>query len=115
MEMATPNVYADQIEWMCGKIKNRDAVIISVHAHNDRGSAVAATLFGNGERTGNVDILTLAMNLFSQGMDPMLDFSDMDRISRIYKKCTIMPVNARHPYAGELVYNGLLRISSGRY
>ena len=118
VEMATPNVYADQIEWMCRKIKNRDAVIISVHAHNDRGSAVAATelallagaervegtLFGNGERRGNVDILTLAMNLFSQGVDPMLDFSDMDRVRRVYEKCTMMPVNARHPYAGELVY-----------
>ena len=96
VEMATPNVYADQIEWFCRHLKDRDSVVISVHAHNDRGTAVAATelalmaggdrvegtLFGNGERTGNVDILTLAMNLFSQGIDPGLDFSDIDRIAR---------------------------------
>ena len=95
VEMATPNVYADQIEWFCRHLKDRDRVIISAHAHNDRGTAVAATelaimagaervegtLFGNGERTGNVDILTLAMNLFSQGIDPGLDFSDIDRIA----------------------------------
>jgi 2-isopropylmalate synthase len=118
VEMATPNVYADQIEWMCGHLKNRDSVIMSVHAHNDRGTAVAATelalmagaervegtLFGNGERTGNADILTLALNLFSQGVDPLLDFQDINRITDIYEKCTLMPVNARHPYAGELVY-----------
>jgi 2-isopropylmalate synthase len=118
VEMATPNVYADQIEWMCSRLKNRESVIISVHAHNDRGTAVAATelalmagaervegtLFGNGERTGNADILTLALNLFSQGVDPLLDFQDINRITSVYEKCTLMPVNARHPYAGELVY-----------
>jgi 2-isopropylmalate synthase len=118
VEMATPNVFADQIEWVCGRIKNPDAVVISVHAHNDRGTAVAATelalmagaervegtLFGNGERTGNVDIITLAMNMFSQGVDPLLDFHDIDLISRTCEQCTLLPVNARHPYAGELVY-----------
>ena len=118
VEMTTPNVYADQIEWMCGRIKNRDATIISVHTHNDRGTAIAATelalmagaervegtLFGNGERTGNVDILTLALNMFTQGVDPMLDIHNMDHIRKVYEKCTMMPVNARHPYAGELVY-----------
>ncbi|MDA8084335.1 MAG: 2-isopropylmalate synthase [Nitrospiraceae bacterium] len=118
VEMATPNVYADQIEWFCRHLKDRDRVVISAHAHNDRGTAVAATelalmagvervegtLFGNGERTGNVDILTLAMNLFSQGIDPGLDFSDIDRVARVCERCTRIPVHSRHPYAGELVY-----------
>jgi 2-isopropylmalate synthase len=118
VEMSTPNVFADQIEWMCGRIKNRDSVIISVHAHNDRGTAVAATelalmagaervegtLFGNGERTGNVDILTLGMNMLSQGIDPKLDFQDISRIIEVCDRCTKMPIHARHPYAGELVY-----------
>lgn len=118
VEMATPNVYADQIEWFCRHVKNRDSVIISAHAHNDRGTAVAATelaimagaervegtLFGNGERTGNVDILTLAMNMFSQGIDTGLDFSDINKIAGIYERCTKIPVHIRHPYAGDLVY-----------
>lgn len=118
VEMSTPNIYADQIEWFIRHMKNRDHAYISLHAHNDRGSAVAATelalmagadrvegtLFGNGERTGNVDILTLAMNLFSQGIDPGLDFSDMNRIVEVYERCTRLPVHPRHPYAGELVY-----------
>jgi len=118
VEMATPNVYADQIEWFCRHLKDRDRVVISAHAHNDRGTAVAATelaimagvervegtLFGNGERTGNVDILTLAMNLFSQGIDPGLDLSDIDRIAAVCERCTRIPVHPRHPYAGELVY-----------
>ncbi|HDL21099.1 MAG TPA: 2-isopropylmalate synthase [Nitrospirae bacterium] len=118
VEMATPNVYADQIEWFCRRIKDREHVIISAHTHNDRGTAVAATelallagaervegtLFGNGERTGNVDIITLAMNMFSQGIDPKLDLHDMNRIIEVYEKCTMIPVNIRHPYAGELVY-----------
>jgi 2-isopropylmalate synthase len=118
VEMATPNVYADQIEWFCRHIKSRPSVIVSSHAHNDRGTAVAATelalmagaervegtLFGNGERTGNVDIVTLAMNLFSQGIDPDLDLHDIDRIIDVYEKCTGIPVHIRHPYAGELVY-----------
>ncbi|MDA8099495.1 MAG: 2-isopropylmalate synthase [Nitrospiraceae bacterium] len=118
VEMATPNVYADQIEWFCRKISNRKNRVISVHAHNDRGTAVAATelalmagadrvegtLFGNGERTGNVDIVTLAMNLFSQGIDPGIRFHDIDGIIDTCERCTRMPVHSRHPYAGELVY-----------
>ena len=118
VEMATPNVYADQIEWFCRHLQEPDRVVISAHAHNDRGTAVAATelaimagagrvegtLFGNGERTGNVDILTLAMNLFSQGIDPGLDFSDIDRIAGVCQRCTRIPLHPRHPYAGELVY-----------
>ena len=118
VEMSTPNIYADQIEWFIRNMKNRDHAIISLHAHNDRGSAVAATelalmagadrvegtLFGNGERTGNVDIMTLAMNLFSQGVDPGLDFSDINQVIDVYERCTRLPVHPRHPYAGELVY-----------
>jgi 2-isopropylmalate synthase len=118
VEMATPNVYADQIEWFCRKVKQRDAVIISLHTHNDRGCAVAAaelatmagaqrvegTLLGNGERTGNMDIVTMGMNLYSQGIDPQLDFSRMDEIIRCVKECTQLPVHPRHPYAGELVF-----------
>lgn len=118
VEMSTPNIYADQIEWFIRNMKNRNHAIISLHAHNDRGSAVAATelalmagadrvegtLFGNGERTGNVDILTLAMNLFSQGIDPELDFSDINKVIDVYERCTKLPVHPRHPYAGELVY-----------
>jgi 2-isopropylmalate synthase len=118
VEMATPNVYADQIEWFCRHLKSRESVVISAHAHNDRGTAVAATelaimagaervegtLFGNGERTGNVDILTLAMNMFSQGIDTGLDFSDINKIAGVYERCTKIPVHIRHPYAGDLVY-----------
>lgn len=118
VEMATPNVYADQIEWFCRHLKNREAVIISLHAHNDRGCAVAATelalmaggdrvegtLFGNGERTGNVDIVTLALNMFTQGVDPELDLHDMNRLITVSEQVTDIPVHVRHPYAGELVY-----------
>ncbi|MGA8371807.1 MAG: 2-isopropylmalate synthase [Acidimicrobiales bacterium] len=118
VEMYTPNVYADVIEWCSTNIANRDSVILSLHPHNDRGTAVAAaelavlagadrvegTLFGNGERTGNVDIVTLAMNLFSQGIDPTLDFSDIERVRRVAEYATRMPVHPRHPYAGDLVY-----------
>jgi len=118
VEMATPNIYADQIEWFIRNMKNRDCALISLHAHNDRGTAVAATelalmagadrvegtLFGNGERTGNVDILTLALNMFSQGIDPRLDFSNINRVVNIYERCTRLTVHPRHPYAGELVY-----------
>lgn len=118
VELATPNLFADQVEWFCKHLKNRDHAIISIHAHNDRGTAVAAselallagadkvegTLFGNGERTGNLDIVTLGMNLFSQGIDPNLDFHDINRIVETYEHCTNMTVHARHPYAGELVY-----------
>lgn len=118
VEMATPNVYADQIEWFSRHFSARDRVIISAHAHNDRGTAVAATelalmagaervegtLFGNGERTGNVDIVTLAMNMFSQGVDPELDFHDINRVIEVYERCTRVPLHVRHPYAGELVY-----------
>ncbi len=118
VEMATPNIYADQIEWFCRHLKSRDCTLISVHAHNDRGTAIAATelalmagadrvegtLFGNGERTGNVDILTLAMNMFSQGVDPCLDFSNINKVVNVYERCTRLSVHPRHPYAGELVY-----------
>jgi 2-isopropylmalate synthase len=118
VEMYSPNVYADVIEWFGRTIKNRDAVVLSLHPHNDRGTAVAAaelavlagadrvegTLFGNGERTGNVDIVTLAMNLFSQGIDPALDFSDIEKVRRVAEYATRMPVHPRHPYAGDLVY-----------
>ncbi len=118
VEMATPNVYADQIEWFICHLAARERVIISVHAHNDRGTAVAATelallagaervegtLFGNGERTGNVDLLTLALNLFTQGIDPGLDFHHLDRVIEVCERCTAMAVPPRHPYAGRLVH-----------
>jgi 2-isopropylmalate synthase len=118
VEMATPNIYADQIEWFCNHMKNREAAIVSLHAHNDRGCAVAATelalmaggdrvegtLFGNGERTGNVDIVTLALNLFTQGIDPKLDLHDISRLITVSEQVTDIPVHVRHPYAGELVY-----------
>ena len=118
VEMSTPNIYADQIEWCHRNIKRRDSFILSVHPHNDRGSAVAATelalmagaervegtLFGNGERTGNVDLITLAMNLFSQGVEPDLDISNIDELRRIVEACNQLPVHPRHPYVGDLVY-----------
>ena len=118
VEMATPNVYADQIEWFDRNIDRRDSVLISLHTHNDRGTGVAATelglmagadrvegtLFGNGERTGNVDILNLAMNLFTQGVDPEVNVSEINKIISTYQRCTGMRVHERHPYAGELVY-----------
>lgn len=118
VEMATPNIYADQIEWFIRNMKNRNCALISLHAHNDRGTAVAATelalmagadrvegtLFGNGERTGNVDLLTLALNMFSQGIDPGLDFSHINKVVNVYERCTRLTVHPRHPYAGELVY-----------
>jgi 2-isopropylmalate synthase len=118
VEMATPNVYADSIEWMHRNLARRDAVVLSLHPHNDRGTAVAAAelgyqaganriegcLFGNGERTGNVCLVTLAMNLFSQGIDPQLDLSDIDEIRRTVEYCNQLPVNERHPYGGDLVY-----------
>ncbi len=118
VEMSTPNVYADQIEWCHRNIKARDSFVLSVHPHNDRGSAVAATelalmagaervegtLFGNGERTGNVDLITLAMNLFSQGLEPGLDISNIDDLRRVVEACNQLPVHPRHPYAGDLVY-----------
>lgn len=118
VEMSTPNVYADQIEYFGRHIDRRDNVVVSLHPHNDRGTAVAATelalmagadrvegcLFGHGERTGNVDLVTLGMNLFSQGIDPKIDFSDIDEIRRTVEYCTNLPVHPRHPYAGDLVY-----------
>jgi len=118
VEMATPNVYADQIEWFGRHIHHREHVAISLHPHNDRGTATAATelalmagadrvegcLFGHGERTGNVDLVTLGMNLFSQGIDPKIDFSRIDEIRRTVEYCTNLPVHPRHPYAGDLVY-----------
>jgi len=118
VEMASPNVYADQIEWMDRNLEGRDRVVLSIHPHNDRGTAVAAaelalmagadrvegTLFGNGERTGNVDVITLALNLLSQGVAPGLDCSDLPSIVRIAEECTRLTVHPRHPYAGELVF-----------
>jgi 2-isopropylmalate synthase len=118
VEMATPNVYADQIEWFSRQLTRREHTAISLHPHNDRGTAVAATelammagadrvegcLFGHGERTGNVDLVTLGLNLFSQGIDPQIDFSDIDEIRRSVEYCTQLPVHPRHPYAGDLVY-----------
>ena len=118
VEMCTPNTYADQVEYVCRNLRRRDSAVISIHPHNDRGTAVAATelgimagaervegtLFGNGERTGNVDVMTLAMNLYSQGVDPKLDFSHMNQVKQVYEDCTQMRVDPRHPYAGELVF-----------
>lgn len=118
VEISTPNVYADQIEWFCTHLKNRDSAIISLHTHNDRGTGVAATelgllagadrvegtLFGNGERTGNLDIITVALNLYSQGIDPKLDLSDLDSLRKTYEAVTRMQVPERHPYSGDLVF-----------
>ena len=118
VEMSTPNVYADQVEWICRNIKNRDSLVISLHAHNDRSTGVAATelgllagadrvegtLFGNGERTGNLDIVTVALNLYMHGIDPKLDFSNLNSIVEVYERCTGMTVPPRQPYAGELVF-----------
>jgi len=118
VELSTPNIYADQIQWMNENLENRDNIILSLHPHNDRGTAVAAaelglmagadriegTLFGNGERTGNVDIVTLGLNLFSQGINPELDFSDINKTMREVEYCNQLPVHPRHPYAGDLVF-----------
>ncbi len=118
VEMCTPNTYADQIEYCCRNMKHRDSAIISLHPHNDRGTATAATelgimagaervegtIFGNGERTGNSDIMNLAMNMYSQGVDSKLDFSHMNHIKEVYERCTEMKVHPRHPYAGKLVF-----------
>ncbi|MDH3234591.1 MAG: 2-isopropylmalate synthase [Alphaproteobacteria bacterium] len=118
VEVATPNIYADQIEWMHRNLDRRDAVILSLHPHNDRGTGVAAaelgvmagadriegTLFGNGERTGNVDVVTLALNMFTQGVDPGLDLSNVEQIVEVVEYCNQLPVHPRHPYGGELVY-----------
>ena len=118
VEMATPNVYGDQIEWMNENLENRESICLSLHPHNDRGTAVAAsefglmagadrvegTLFGNGERTGNVDIVTIALNLLTQGIDPELDFSDINYVIREVEYCNQLPVHPRHPYAGDLVF-----------
>ena len=118
VEMATPNVFADQIEWVCDQVKYREHISISVHTHNDRGCGVAAgeravmagadrvegTLMGNGERTGNMDLVTMAMNLYSQGIDPTLDLSGMAEITEVVEACTEISTHPRHPYAGELVF-----------
>jgi 2-isopropylmalate synthase len=118
VESSTPNLFADQVEYFCHHVERREALIISLHTHNDRGTAVAAaelglmagadrvegTLLGNGERTGNMDIVTLAMNLYSQGVDPQLDLSNPDEIIQVYTQCTGLPVHPRHPWVGELVY-----------
>lgn len=121
VELSTPNIYADMIEWMCRNLPWRDSIVISLHPHNDRGTGIAATelgvmaggervegtLFGNGERTGNVDIVTLALNLMTQGVDPQLDISDIMGIARIAEECTGIEVHPRHPYAGELAFTAL--------
>ncbi|MDQ5907813.1 MAG: 2-isopropylmalate synthase [Pseudomonadota bacterium] len=118
VEVATPNIYADQIEWMHRHLARRDSVIISLHPHNDRGTAVAAAelglmagadrvegcLFGNGERTGNVDLVTLALNMYTQGVDPQLDFSDINAVARTVEHCNQLPIHPRHPYVGDLVF-----------
>ena len=118
VEVATPNIYADQIEWMHRHLAKRDSILISLHPHNDRGTAVAAAelglmagadrvegcLFGNGERTGNVDLVTLALNLYTQGVHPGLDFSDINAVARCYEHCTQLPIHPRHPYVGDLVF-----------
>ncbi|WP_447843936.1 2-isopropylmalate synthase [Pseudomonas aeruginosa] len=118
VECATPNVYADQIEWFGRHVDKRDSVIISLHTHNDRGTGVAATelglmagadrvegcLFGNGERTGNVDLVTLALNMYTQGLHPQLDFSDIDAVRKVVEECNQLPVHPRHPYVGDLVH-----------
>ena len=118
VEMSSPNLYADQIEWMCRNLENRENIVVSLHPHNDRGTAVAAselgvmagadriegTLFGNGERTGNVDLVTLALNMLTQGIDPHLDFSNINPIMREAEYCNQLPVHPRHPYAGDLVF-----------
>ena len=118
VEMATPNIYADQIEWFARHVANRESIVLSVHPHNDRGTAVAAaelavmagadrvegTLFGNGERTGNVDVVTLAMNLYTQGIHPLLDFSNINEAARCAEYCNQLPIHPRHPYVGDLVF-----------
>ena len=118
VELATPNIYADQIEWMHRRLARRDSVLISLHPHNDRGTAVAAAemglmagadrvegcLFGNGERTGNVDVVTLALNMYTQGVAPDLDFSDINAVAREFEDCTRLPIHPRHPYVGDLVF-----------
>nr|WP_262426454.1 hypothetical protein [Brachybacterium sp. Z12] len=118
VEMATPNVYADSIEWMHRHLDRRDSIVLSLHPHNDRGTGVAAAelgylagadriegcLFGNGERTGNVDLVTLGLNLFSQGIDPQIDFSDLDEVRRTVEHCNQMSVPERSPYGGDLVF-----------
>ncbi|PKM30587.1 MAG: 2-isopropylmalate synthase [Gammaproteobacteria bacterium HGW-Gammaproteobacteria-11] len=118
VEVSTPNIYADQIEWFCRHISRRDSVLVSLHTHNDRGTGVAATelgllagadrvegcLFGNGERTGNVDLVTLALNMYTQGLHPGLDFSDIDAVRKVVEECNQLPVHPRHPYVGDLVH-----------
>ena len=118
VEMSTPNIYGDQIEWMSKNLKNRNDICLSLHPHNDRGTAVAAsefgimagadrvegTLFGNGERTGNVDIVTIALNMLTQGVEPNLDFSNINSVMREVEYCNQLPVHPRHPYAGDLVF-----------
>jgi 2-isopropylmalate synthase len=128
VEAAMPNIYADQIEYFGRHIPNRDAVVISLHTHNDRGTGIAATelgllaggadriegcLFGNGERTGNVDLVTVALNMYTQGLHPGLDFSDIDEVIQTVEYCNQLPVHPRHPYAGELVFTAFLGQPSG--
>ncbi len=128
VEVARPNVYADQIEWMCQHIKNRESLRISLHTHNDRSTGVAATelgllagadrvegtLFGNGERTGNLDVVTVALNLYMHGIDPGLDLSNLGSVADVYERCTGMAVPPRHPYAGRTRFHCLQRVAPGR-
>ncbi|MFX8180027.1 2-isopropylmalate synthase, partial [Acinetobacter baumannii] len=118
VEHSTPNIFADMIEWMHRHLERRDSLVLSVHPHNDRGTGTAAgefalmagadriegCLFGNAERTGNVDLVNIALNLYTQGVDPQLDFSDIDEVRRCVEHCTQIPVHPRHPYVGDLVY-----------
>jgi 2-isopropylmalate synthase len=129
VEMSTPNIYADQIEWFSDHVRHRESLILSLHTHNDRGCAVAAselglmagadrvegTLLGNGERTGNMDILTMAMNLYSQGVDPELDFTHMDEICTVARECTQLPVHPSAPLRGRVGVYRFFGQSSGRY
>ncbi len=129
VEMATPNVYADSIEWMSRHLAHRENVILCLHPHNDRGTAIAAAelgyqagadriegcLFGNGERTGNVDLVALGINLFTQGIDPQIDFSDLDEIRRTAEYCNQLKVHERSPWAGDLVYTAFSGIAPGRH
>ena len=129
VEVAMPNVYADQIEWMCRNIKNRDSLIISLHTHNDRCTGVAATelgllagadrvegtLFGNGERTGNLDIVTVALNLYQHGIDPKLDFSNLNSLIEVYERCTGMTIPRAPALCRRIGFHRVQRLASGRH
>ena len=128
VEHSTPNIFADMIEWMHRHLARRESIVLSVHPHNDRGTGTAAgefalmagadriegCLFGNGERTGNVDLVNIALNLYTQGVSPGLDFSDIDEVRRCVEHCNQLPVHPRHPYAGDLVYTSFSGLAPGR-